>query len=254
MERDINDELRNISAWLKVNKLSLNVDKTYYMILSRKKTERKNITVRINEKVISEVRKIKFLGVMLDNKVNWKDHINYISGKVSHGIGMILKARRSLTKKAWMTLYYSFIYPYLTYCYHIWGSTYQNNLMKLQKFCSVDCMIWWVTTTLTHWGQVYIDYGKGLLLVRFQAVTWNWYCHINKIRTQWVENHSIHHMYIYSWNWFLIVLNTAIRYFELNWNWIELNTTTPNPRDPVPPPPPPPPPPPIVAYWRTLQG
>ena len=37
MERDINDELRNISAWLKVNKLSLNVDKTYYMILSRKK-------------------------------------------------------------------------------------------------------------------------------------------------------------------------------------------------------------------------
>ena len=35
MERDINDELKNISVWLKVNKLSLNVDKTY-MILSRK--------------------------------------------------------------------------------------------------------------------------------------------------------------------------------------------------------------------------
>ena len=37
MERDINDELRNISVWLKINKLSLNVDKTYYMMLSRKK-------------------------------------------------------------------------------------------------------------------------------------------------------------------------------------------------------------------------
>ena len=56
------------------------------------------------EQVISEVRKIKFRGVMLDNKVNWKDHINYISGKVSRGIGMILKARRYLTKKALMTL------------------------------------------------------------------------------------------------------------------------------------------------------
>ena len=86
-------------------------------------------------------------------------------------------------------------------------------------FFAVDCMIWWVTTTLTHWGQVYIDYGKGLLLVRFQAITWNWYCHINEIRTQWVEDHSIHCMYIYSWNWFLIVLNTAIKDFELNWNW-----------------------------------
>ena len=81
-------------------------------------------------------------------------------------------------------------------------------------FVAVDCTISWVTTTLTHWGQVYIDYGKGLLLVRFQAVTWNGYCHINKIRTQWVEDHSIHRMYIYSWNWFLIVLNTAIKDFE----------------------------------------
>ena len=41
MERDINDELRNISVWLKVNKLSLNVDKTYYMILSQKKQKGK---------------------------------------------------------------------------------------------------------------------------------------------------------------------------------------------------------------------
>ena len=91
------------------------------------------MTLRNNEQVISEVRKIKFLGVMLDNKVNWKDHINYISGKVSRGIGMILKARWYLTKKALMTLYYSFVYPYLTYCNHIWGSTSPTNLMKLQK-------------------------------------------------------------------------------------------------------------------------
>ena len=87
-------------------------------------------------------------------------------------------------------------------------------------FFAVDCMIWWVTTTLTHWGQVYIDYGKGLLLARFQAVTWNWYCHINEIRTQWVEDHSIHRMYIYSWNLFLIVLNTAIKDFEF-WHFLK---------------------------------
>ena len=86
-------------------------------------------------------------------------------------------------------------------------------------FFAVDCMIWWVTTTLTHWGQVYIEYGKGLLLVRFQAVTWNWYCHIHEIRTQWGEDHGIHCMYIYSWNWFLIVPNTAIKDFEF---WFDL--------------------------------
>ena len=46
---------------------------------------------------------------------------------------MILKARRYLTKKALKTLYHSFICPSLTYCNHIWGSTYQTYLMKLQK-------------------------------------------------------------------------------------------------------------------------
>ena len=47
MERDIDDALRNISVWLKVNKLSLNVDKTYLMVLSRKKWKEKYITLRI---------------------------------------------------------------------------------------------------------------------------------------------------------------------------------------------------------------
>ena len=42
MERDIKDELRNIFVWLKVNKLSLNVDKTYNKILARQKTEKYN--------------------------------------------------------------------------------------------------------------------------------------------------------------------------------------------------------------------
>ena len=54
-----------------------------------------NITLRINAQVITEIRKIQFLGIILD-KINWKVHINYISGKVSRGIGMILKARRYL--------------------------------------------------------------------------------------------------------------------------------------------------------------
>ena len=94
-----------------------------YDSLSKKKTERKIIILSFNEQVISEVRKIKFHGFMLDNKINRKDYINYISGKVSRDIDMVLKTRRYLTKTAKMTSYYSFIYPYLTYCNHIWGST-----------------------------------------------------------------------------------------------------------------------------------
>ena len=44
---------------------------------------------------------------------------------------MLVKAKRYLKKDALITLYYSFVYPYLTYCNHIWGATYVSNLKKL---------------------------------------------------------------------------------------------------------------------------
>ena len=46
---------------------------------------------------------------------------------------MLVKAKRYLEKEALIALYYSFVYPYLTYCNHIWDATYVSNFMKLIK-------------------------------------------------------------------------------------------------------------------------
>ena len=73
----------------------------------------------------------RFLGAYIDNKLNWKKHIAYISGKVSRGIGLIVKARKVLNASALTTLYYSFIYPFFTYCNHVWGCAYESNLHSL---------------------------------------------------------------------------------------------------------------------------
>ena len=76
-------------------------------------------------------KKKKILGVIIDNKLTWKDHVAHIASKVSRGMGMIIKARTYLNRKGLLTLYYTFVYPYLTYCNHIWGIIYQNNLKRL---------------------------------------------------------------------------------------------------------------------------
>ena len=80
---------------------------------------------------INQVVKTKFLGVVIDNELNWKEHVSIISGKFSRSIGMIIKAKYSLNKDALMTLCYSFIYPYLSYCNQVWGCTYSTTLKKL---------------------------------------------------------------------------------------------------------------------------
>ena len=132
----LNTELKEISIWLKANKLTLNIKKTHFMIFSSKNKPHPDMNINIDGEIINETSKTKFLGVIIDNKLSWKDHILYISGKLARGTGVILKARKYLMKETLISLYYSFVYPYLIYCNHVWGlacKTYMNTLFLLQK-------------------------------------------------------------------------------------------------------------------------
>ena len=131
LEDQINNELKHVSLWLKVNKLSLNVSKTHYIVFTRKLKSATSLNIGIDDKIINEVNKTKFLGVIIDKKLTWKEHISYLSSKISRGIGMIIKAKKRLNKDALVTLYYSFIYPYMTYCNHIWGTACISSLNKV---------------------------------------------------------------------------------------------------------------------------
>ena len=66
------------------------------------------------------VDKVKFNGIILDNKLSWCDHIVYIKSKMAKGIGILHRARKIFSTKTLIVLYYCFIYPYLTYCVEVW--------------------------------------------------------------------------------------------------------------------------------------
>ena len=92
---EINTELELILEWFKVNKLTLNIDKTYYMVFHRGRRKFKNnIELVINNMEIREIKCIKYLGVIIDSKLNWIDHITYVKNKVAKGIGIIRKASK----------------------------------------------------------------------------------------------------------------------------------------------------------------
>ena len=131
MQKDINVELVGICEWLKVNKLSLNVGKTKFMLFTKKRKYTHNIDIKIEGQSIAETENTKFLGVIIDRQLNWKAHISHIAGKVSRGIGILIKAKYLLNKDALISLYYSFVYSYITYCCHVWGNAYPTNLRRL---------------------------------------------------------------------------------------------------------------------------
>jgi len=132
-----NHELTNIVQWITANKLSLNTKKTKYIIFSsRNRSCKTNKSLKMNNEPIEQVKSIKFLGVILDRSLSWDKHINYIKGKISRGAGIISRAKKLLNQNTLITLYYSFIFPYINYCINAWGSTYDlylKTILNLQK-------------------------------------------------------------------------------------------------------------------------
>ena len=76
---------------------------------------------------------LNFLGVQIDEKLGWKPHIEYVRKKLSKSIGLLKKARQYLPKECLRSLYFTFVYPYLTYCIHVWGKTFPTYLDPILK-------------------------------------------------------------------------------------------------------------------------
>ena len=131
MIRQINEEMAKIYAWVNANKLSLNIDKTNFMMFMPKGFSYCADYIVINQTRIQEVKETKFLGVIIDNKLKWSAHISYISKKISKGIGIILKSRKVFSNETLLSLYHTFVYPYLSYCIHVWGKAYKTHLNDL---------------------------------------------------------------------------------------------------------------------------
>ena len=92
--------------------------------------------MRINKKTITQTNKIKYLGIILDSTLSWKEHINKISSKMKRVIGLMYTIRPYVFNKTLRTLYYSSIYPHLIYGIEVWGSACNitlNRIVTLQK-------------------------------------------------------------------------------------------------------------------------
>ena len=128
----LNSEMLKLTQWCRANKLSINFKKSNFMVFRpRQRRQTLDISIQIDNNVIEHVKETVFLGVILEEQLSWKPHILSVSRKISKSIGIIHKSSFCLPKPSLRSLYYSLLYPYLTYCISVWGSTYQSNLNRI---------------------------------------------------------------------------------------------------------------------------
>ena len=112
-------EMRKITEWSKSNKLHINVNKTVAMLFHTRQ-RRASIdedSIVIDGNIISFTTNTKFI----DNNLTWKAHINYITTKISNGVGVLLRLSRELSYSILILIYNTMLLPYLTYCCVIFG-------------------------------------------------------------------------------------------------------------------------------------
>ena len=137
LQQVCNRSLVQFQNWSIANRLTININKCYYMIITNQR-DFPHVSIQISNQELEPAEKVKFLGVFIDNKMKFLQHSVYIASKVSRSIGIMYRVKDILPQFVLQQLYNSLVLPYYTYCITVWGGTFQTHLdrlWKLQKRC-----------------------------------------------------------------------------------------------------------------------
>ena len=132
----INHDLALINNWLRANKICLNTSKTEIIIFRPKnKTITKHLNFRIGGQKIKLCNKVKYLGIFLEEHLEWNTHINILSARLNRAVGLLSKIRHYVPKFLLRTLYYALFNSHLIYACQIWGQkeTITRKLLHIQN-------------------------------------------------------------------------------------------------------------------------
>ena len=114
----LNNDLQSISRWAYNWKMLFNPDPTkpaQEVLFSRKKQNQIHPTISLNNVQVVKQPYQKHLGLVLDQKLNFKQHIDSAISKINKGISVIKKLRHSLPRKSLITIYKAFLRPLIDY-------------------------------------------------------------------------------------------------------------------------------------------
>ena len=165
IENNINNELAKVNDWLKINKLSLNIDKTKFMIFHNYQQQITVPNISIDNVAIECVPNFNFLGIHFIEHLSWKPHITHISNLITKTIGVLNRLENILPTSIKLMIYNSLILSRINYGILAWGYK-SGRIFKLQK--NAVRLI-----TLAKLNAHSEPIFKSLNLLKVQDIFWN---------------------------------------------------------------------------------
>ena len=141
----VNADLRVLVSWLNANKISLNASKTEFVIF-RSPWRRMDCIPRIKlcGKILKQSKSVKYLGVHLDEHLNWKIHTSFVAVKLRRANGAISKLRHYVPFNILLNIYHAIFASHVRYASQLWALcdntvthrilTLQNTALRLMTF------------------------------------------------------------------------------------------------------------------------
>ena len=137
-----NEILSSVHTYMKLNELHINTSKSCYMHFNPRQrgntSDSDSFTLQMNDIPIKHVKSTRFLGVIIDDKLSWKEHIDHLTKKLKCQAGVINRIKDCVPKEFHRDLYYTLFESHLSYCISVWGGVSQNKINPLfivQKKC-----------------------------------------------------------------------------------------------------------------------
>ena len=132
----LKNSLHTIDEWMKYNKLKCNLDKSKAVIFGNK--EHVLESLKSESIVLKEASNVKYLGVLVDEELTFKDHVELVKNKLNKCFYAVLKSRQVLTQSQMLVYYKTHVKPIIQYGVHIYGGTMYSNLQPILKMQKKD--------------------------------------------------------------------------------------------------------------------
>ena len=127
------EDLSSIQDWFYANKLTLNLLKTVYLFFEHKCHTKIDLDLTLNGITIPRKRHTKFLGIWVDDQLNWKHHIQNLTTRLSSRMGLMKRGKNLLSSHAKKVLYFGQVHSLITYGMSIWGTLVsKSNIKRIQ--------------------------------------------------------------------------------------------------------------------------
>ena len=134
LEHTLNTELIHVSNWLIANKLSLNVGKSNVLLFRRSnKQPPPPINITINGLPVDEKEHAKYLGIIIDNKLTFKKHIDHVKSRLVKGCAILTMVRHYVPKQILINTYNAHIQPHIDYGLPVWGYTHKTHTLPVER-------------------------------------------------------------------------------------------------------------------------